>query len=219
MLTVCALTVRHWGVHDYRETWGAMRDFTESRTPQTPDEIWFLEHTPVFTLGRAGKWEHLVSPGSIPVVHVDRGGQVTYHGPGQLIVYLMLDLRRRAIGVRQLVNAIEQSVIDLLADVSIAATRQEGAPGIYVDGKKIGALGLRLRNRCSYHGLALNVNMDLRPFRRINPCGYPDLEVTQLADLGAQWDIEEVKRRLLPHLLSAFGENMEGVKNTGRTLQ
>ena len=196
-----------------------MREFTESRTRQTPDEIWCLEHTPVFTLGRAGKWEHLLSPGSIPVVQVDRGGQVTYHGPGQLIMYLMLDLRRRGMGVRQLVNAIEQSMIDLLADLNLAGVRKEGAPGVYVDGRKIGALGLRLRNRCSYHGLALNVNMDLSPFQRINPCGYPDLEVTQLADLGIQWDMDEVKRRLLPHLFSAFGESAEGTKQTERTLQ
>ena len=196
-----------------------MQDFTESRTPETPDEIWFLEHTPVFTLGRAGNWEHLVSPGTIPVVHVDRGGQVTYHGPGQLIVYLMLDLRRRSMGVRQLVNAIEQSVIGFLADVNIVGTRKEGAPGIYVDGKKIGALGLRLRNRCSYHGFALNVDMDLAPFRRINPCGYPELEVTQLADLGAQFDIDQVKRCLLPHLCTTLGESVEGVTQTEGILQ
>lgn len=170
------------GLQDYRATWEAMRSFTASRTLETPDALWLLEHPPVFTLGQAGRREHLLDPGSIPIVHTDRGGQVTYHGPGQLIAYVLLDLRRAGIGVKALVHRLEQAVIDLLETYGIPGERRPGAPGVYVAGAKIAALGLRVRNGCCYHGLALNVAMDLTPFGRINPCGYPGLAVTQLAE-------------------------------------
>ena len=173
------------GLQDYAATLEAMRAFTDSRTIDTRDELWLLEHPPVFTLGQAGRREHLLDPGGIPVIQTDRGGQVTYHGPGQLIAYLLLDLRRAGLGVKRLVNLLEQTVIDLLATHGIDATRREDAPGVYVRDAKIASLGLRIRNGCSYHGLALNVAMDLEPFRRINPCGYAGLAVTQLSDLAA----------------------------------
>ncbi|MEJ2478944.1 MAG: lipoyl(octanoyl) transferase LipB, partial [Acidihalobacter sp.] len=164
------------GRRSYAPVWQAMQDFTDARKPDTPDEFWMLEHPPVFTLGQAGRSEHLLAPGSIPVVHIDRGGQVTYHGPGQLVVYTLLDLRRRRLGVRALVEALEQGVVDMLADYGVAAQPRRDAPGVYVDGRKIAALGLRVRRGCSYHGLALNVDMDLEPFQRINPCGYRGME-------------------------------------------
>lgn len=159
-----------------------MRAFTDAREADTPDELWLLEHPPVFTLGQAGRPEHLLAPGTIPVVQTDRGGQVTYHGPGQLVAYLLLDLRRAGIGIKRLVERLEQSVIDLLAEHGVAAERRADAPGVYVAGAKIASLGLRVRNGCSYHGLALNVDMDLEPFGRINPCGYAGLAVTRLVD-------------------------------------
>jgi lipoyl(octanoyl) transferase len=168
---------------DYVPVWDAMRAFTASRTPETPDELWLLTHLPVFTQGQAGKPEHLLHTGDIPVVQIDRGGQVTYHGPGQLVVYLLLDVRRTGLGVRELVERIEQSVIDLLAGLGIDAEAQRKAPGVYVNGAKIAALGLRIRHGCSYHGLSFNIDMDLRPFGRINPCGYQGMQVTQLRDL------------------------------------
>jgi lipoyl(octanoyl) transferase len=171
------------GLQDYRTTWEAMRAFTDQRGPDTADELWLLQHPPIFTLGQAGRREHLLDPGDIPVVQVDRGGQVTYHGPGQLIAYLLFDLRRGGLGVKRLVNLLEQSVIDLLATQGIAAESRADAPGVYVAGAKIAALGLRIRGGCSYHGLALNVAMDLGPFGRINPCGYAGLRVTQVRDL------------------------------------
>jgi lipoyl(octanoyl) transferase len=177
-----------------------MQDFTDRRTADTPDELWLLEHPPVFTLGRNGRDEHLLDPGDIPVIRVDRGGQVTYHGPGQLVVYALLDLRRRQLGVQSLVNCLEQAVIDLLAAHDIPAHRREKAPGVYVEGRKIAALGLRVRRGCSFHGLSLNVNMDLAPFTRINPCGYRDLEVTQLADLGLATTVDAIGGPLLAHL-------------------
>ncbi|WP_343032173.1 lipoyl(octanoyl) transferase LipB [Allochromatium palmeri] len=170
------------GLQDYTATWAAMRTFTDAREASTPDELWLLEHPPVFTLGQAGRPEHLLAPGTIPVIQTDRGGQVTYHGPGQLIAYLLLDLRRAGIGVKRLVERLEQSVIDLLAEQGVEAERRADAPGVYVAGAKIASLGLRVRNGCSYHGLALNVDMDLEPFSRINPCGYAGLAVTQLVD-------------------------------------
>lgn len=178
------------GLQDYRSTWEAMRGFNEARTAHTEDELWLLEHTPVFTLGQAGRPEHILDAGSIPVVHSDRGGQVTYHGPGQLVAYLLLDMRRRGLGVKRLVNLLERSIIELLARQGIEANARPDAPGVYVMGAKIASLGLRVRGGCCYHGLALNVAMDLRPFRRINPCGYPGLRVTQLSDLipGATLD-------------------------------
>jgi lipoyl(octanoyl) transferase len=177
---------------DYAQTWAEMRAFTDARTHASDDELWLLQHPPVFTLGQAGRPEHILAPGAIPVVQTDRGGQVTYHGPGQLIAYLLLDLRRAGLGVKGLVHLLEQAVIDLLAEVGIEAQARPDAPGVYVAGAKIASLGLRVRRGCSYHGLALNVDMDLGPFSRINPCGYPGLAVTQLADLGGPRDLELV---------------------------
>ena len=176
--------VRQRGRCAYQETWQQMQDFTTARDASTPDELWILEHDPVFTLGQAGRPEHLLNPGTIPVIHCDRGGQVTYHGPGQLVVYVLFDLRRARLGVRELVQRLEQAVIAMLATQGIAGSTRAGAPGVYVAEAKIAALGLRVRRGCSYHGLALNVAMDLAPFACINPCGYPGLQVTQLADLG-----------------------------------
>jgi lipoyl(octanoyl) transferase len=178
------LQVRVWGVQDYVPVWQQMQAFTQNRGENTPDEIWVVQHSPVFTLGRNGKMEHVLAPGAIPVIPIDRGGQVTYHGPGQLVVYLLLDIRRKALGVRELVMQIEQSVIDLLAHYGIAAAGDRDAPGVYVQGCKIAALGLRVAKGCTYHGLSLNVDMDLEPFQRINPCGYAGLQVTQCKDLG-----------------------------------
>ena len=184
----------------YEPVWRDMQAFTAERDANTADELWLLEHPPVFTLGRNGKREHVHDTGNIPVIEVDRGGQVTYHGPGQLIVYVMLDLNRRGMGVQSLVRLLEQAVIDLLAAYDIAAELREKAPGVYVDGRKIAALGLRVRKGCSFHGLALNVDMDLEPFSRINPCGYQGLEVTQLSDLVDRPDFGDVETRLLAHL-------------------
>jgi lipoyl(octanoyl) transferase len=169
-----------------------MQTFTYSRSTDTPDELWFLQHAPVFTLGRNGKQEHLHDTGDIPVIKVDRGGQVTYHGPGQLVAYILLDLTRRQLGVQSLVGILEQAVIDLLAEHGLAATRRDKAPGVYVDGSKIAALGLRVRRGCCFHGLSLNVDMDLTPFSMINPCGYPGLQVTQLADLGVTASLDAI---------------------------
>ena len=171
-----------WPELDYVPVWEAMRSFTAARTEQTQDECWLLSHKSVFTQGQAGKAEHLLLPGNIPVVQIDRGGQVTYHGPGQLIAYLMVDVRRSAIGVRELVEQLELSVIDVLASYEVQAQSQRKAPGVYVNGAKIAALGLRIRQGCTYHGLSFNIDMDLAPFARINPCGYAGLEVTQLRD-------------------------------------
>lgn len=168
---------------EYVPVWEAMRRFTEERNSTTPDEIWLLSHLPVFTQGQAGSPEHLLDPGNIPVVQIDRGGQVTYHGPGQLMVYLLIDVRRAGTGVRELVECIEQSIIAVLAESGIAAQSQRKAPGVYVNGAKIAALGLRIRRGCSYHGLSFNIDMDLSPFGRINPCGYKGMQVTQLKDL------------------------------------
>lgn len=178
------LVLRRLGQVDYDPTWHAMQRFTAERDSRTPDELWLLEHAPVYTLGQAGKAEHLLHDNGISVVRIDRGGQITYHGPGQLVAYLLIDLPRRRLKVGELVFGMEQAVIDLLAGYGIVGLRRSGAPGVYVDGAKIAALGLRVRRGCSYHGLALNVAMDLSPFEAINPCGYRGLRVTQLADLG-----------------------------------
>jgi lipoyl(octanoyl) transferase len=194
------LTVRKLGLADYDATWREMRAFTDARIAHTPDELWLLQHPPVFTLGRNGKAEHVHHTGDIPVLHVDRGGQVTYHGPGQLIAYLMLDLKRRRLGIQSLVRLLEQSVIDLLADHAVRAARRDKAPGVYVDGRKIAALGLRVRRGCCYHGLSLNVSVDLAPFAMINPCGHPGLEVTRLADLGIDVPLETVAARYQWHV-------------------
>jgi len=194
-----ALTIRHFGLMDYAPAWQEMQDFTESRNANTPDELWFLEHPPVFTLGRNGKQEHLHNTGDIPVINVDRGGQVTYHGPGQLIVYPLLNIKRRQLGVQSLVKILEQSVIDLLADYSLIAQRREKAPGVYIDNRKLAALGLRIRKGCSFHGLSLNVDMDLSPFSMIDPCGYSGLEVTQLKNLGINASMETISTQFLTH--------------------
>lgn len=177
------LRVRHLGRADYLQTWRAMREFTESRADDTADEVWVLEHPAVYTLGLNGRAAHVPEPGAIPVVHCDRGGQITYHGPGQLVLYTLVDLRRRRLGIRQFVDRLEQAVVDLLAGYGIHGERRAGAPGVYVDGAKIAALGLRVRRGATYHGLSLNVDMDLAPFRRIDPCGFAGLRVTQLRDL------------------------------------
>ena len=193
------------GLQDYQETWEGMRRFTDARDPDTQDELWLLEHPPVFTLGQAGRREHLRDPGEIPVIQVDRGGQITYHGPGQLVAYLLLDLRRAGLGVKRLVQILEQAVLELLARRGISAELRPGAPGVYVAGAKIAALGLRVRQGCSYHGLSLNVSMDLEPFRRIDPCGYAGLEVVRLADLcpgteldAIAWELASILKALLP---------------------
>jgi lipoyl(octanoyl) transferase len=182
-----------------------MRDFTDERGPSTVDEIWLLEHPPVYTLGQAGRREHLLAPGNIPVVQSDRGGQVTYHGPGQAVVYTLLDLRRLGIGVRTAVERLEGAVIDLLAEHGVPGARLAGAPGVYVDGAKVAALGLRVRRACAYHGVALNVDVDLEPFARIDPCGYAGLPVTRLADLGIALDVRTAAAGVARHLAGALG--------------
>ena len=197
--------VRELGLVDYRSAWQAMQQFTNTRGPDSQDEIWLLQHPPVFTQGQAGKAEHLLFPGDIPVVQVDRGGQVTYHGPGQLVGYLLLDVRRLGIGVRELVSRIERSLIELLAGYGVEALAKPDAPGVYVDGAKIASLGLRIRNGRSFHGLALNVDMDLEPFRRINPCGYAGLPMTQLRDLIGPVDFTQVTARLRSQLIAQLG--------------
>ena len=199
--------IKHLGIVDYIPTWRAMEEFTLARGPGTPDEIWFLEHPPVFTLGLAGKMEHVLAPGDIPVVHIDRGGQVTYHGPGQLVVYPLLDLKRQKLGVRELVEGLENAVIDTLALYGIEARGRRDAPGVYVGEKKICSIGIRVRRGCTYHGIAFNVHGDLEPFNRINPCGYRGLEMTQVSALGGPADAARVARDLLPALLRRLGYN------------
>ena len=193
------LTVRHPGLTDYESAWQDMQAFTDNRSANTPDELWFLEHSPVFTLGRNGKPEHLHDTADIPVIKVDRGGQVTYHGPGQLMAYSLLDINRRQLGVQSLVRILEQTVINLLSDYSIDARRREKAPGVYVDDRKIAALGLRVRKGCCFHGLSLNIDMNLTPFSMIDPCGFHGLEVTQLRDLGIDASIRTVSSQFQEH--------------------
>ena len=189
----------------YEPIWRAMQAFTDARTPETSDELWVVEHQPVFTLGQAGKWEHVLMPGDIPVVPVDRGGQVTYHGPGQIVAYPLVDLRRLGVGVREFVQRIEQAIIDTLAEWNIVAVRKDGAPGVYVAGSKVAALGLRVRRGCTFHGLAFNVAMDLEPFHRINPCGFQGLQVTQVLDLGGPSRLADVETVLVAELARQFG--------------
>lgn len=193
------LVLRELGLAEYQPTLDAMRTFTDSRDADTPDELWLLQHPRVFTQGQAGKAEHVLAPGDIPVIQVDRGGQVTYHGPGQWVIYLLVDLRRSQLGVRDLVTLIERSIVQLLAEYDIDSRPRPDAPGVYVEGDKIAALGLRVRRGCSYHGLSLNVDMDLEPFQRINPCGYQGLQVTSMARLlpDQALDINQVGQRLL----------------------
>ncbi len=199
------LRIKRLGVRDYAPVWRDMQAYTAGRDRDSEDQLWLLQHWPVFTLGMNGKAEHVLAPGDIPVIAIDRGGQVTYHGPGQLVAYVQFDLRRLNIGVRQLVEILEQSVIDWLAECGVSAHARRDAPGVYVDGAKIAALGLRVRRGCSYHGLSFNVDMDLEPFSRINPCGYEGLRVTQLRDLGISRSVDEVARDWLPNLVSRLG--------------
>ena len=195
------ITIRQLGNVPYNSTWRRMQAFTEQRGANTADELWLVEHPPIFTLGRAAKEEHLLNPGDTPVVRIDRGGQVTYHGPGQLVLYTLIDLQRRGLGVRALVDLLEQSVIRLLQELGIDAVARRDAPGVYVDGAKIAAVGLRIRKGRSLHGLSLNLEMDLEPFSRINPCGYQGLAVTQLSDLIEMPDYRTVQDLLVGHLL------------------
>ena len=202
------IAVRQLGRVDYEPTWQAMIDFTATRNETTIDELWVCEHPPVYTLGQAGKPEHLLADNGIPLVKIDRGGQITYHGPGQVVIYLLLDLNRRGLKVRELVSRMEQAIIDLLTEHGIAATRLDGAPGVYVPQSgnatypaKIAALGLRIRRGCSYHGLSLNVAMELAPFSAINPCGYAGMPVTQLRDLGAELTPAQAAAALTRHLI------------------
>ena len=195
------LIIRELGLQTYEPVWRAMQHFTDTRTAETPDEIWFTQHEPVFTLGINTAPEHLLAPGDIPVIQIDRGGQVTYHGPGQLMIYPLIDLRRAGLGVRDLVTALEQSVVDLAAEFGVEAASRCDAPGVYVGEVKLASVGLRIRRGSSFHGMALNVDVDLEPFSRINPCGFQGLELTDLARLGAEKDLEKVRDRFLPHLL------------------
>lgn len=193
---------------DYEAIWAKMRRFTDARDPDTDDELWLLEHAQVFTLGQAGLPEHLLDPGAIPVVQCDRGGQVTYHGPGQLVAYLLFDLKRARVGVKQLVHLLEQAVVDLLADHQIVAQPRPDAPGVYVDQAKIASVGLRVRQGCSYHGVALNINLDPGPFARINPCGYPGLAITRTRDLGLSLSVEAAGQQLAVHLSRLLGKRL-----------
>lgn len=208
-LTLPPCRVRQLGRQPYAPVWRAMQAFTDARDEATPDELWVVEHDPVFTLGQAGKPEHVLAPGDIPVLQVDRGGQVTYHGPGQLVVYPLLDLRRLHIGVRDYVCRIEQAIIDTLDEWNILGERREGAPGVYVGGAKVAALGIRVRRGCTFHGLSFNVAMDLEPFHRINPCGYQGLQVTAVLDLGGPSGMQAVTPVLLAQLARQFGLTLQ----------
>jgi lipoyl(octanoyl) transferase len=203
-MSATSIIVRRLGIREYQPTWQAMRDFTDGRETDTASELWIVEHPPVFTQGQAGKAEHLLQTGDIPVVQTDRGGQVTYHGPGQLVIYLLLSLREAGIGIRGLVTVMEQAIIDLLGARGIDAEARADAPGVYVGGRKIASLGLRVRRGCTYHGLALNVDNDLAPFQRINPCGYAGLEVTSIRKLGLDDSLtalgDELAQRLIDSL-------------------
>lgn len=205
--------LRWLGRVEYEPTWRAMQSFAETRDASTLDEIWLLEHPPVFTLGMNAAPEHLLAPGDIPVVQIDRGGQVTFHGPGQLVVYPLLDVRRAGLGVRQLVTALENAIIDLLASWNIEAVARREAPGVYVNGRKVASIGLRIKRGSSYHGLAFNVAMDLEPFQRINPCGYRGLEVIDLRSLGVNASVQEVADALSPRLLASLRLTQDVVPN------
>lgn len=199
------MKTRFRGRQDYVPLWREMQQFTDERDASTPDEIWFCEHPPVFTLGLNASKEHLLAPGDIPVVQIDRGGQVTFHGPGQLMVYPLIDIRRANIGVRKLVTALEQSVVDLAAEYDVEAAARADAPGVYVGGNKLASVGLRIRRGSSFHGMALNVDVELEPFTRINPCGYAELEMTDLHRLGIDLLLEQTADKLLPHFLRHLG--------------
>jgi len=195
------MIVRSLGRQDYEPLWRKMQRFTDERGAGTPDEIWYTEHPPVFTLGMNASRDHLIAPGDIPVVQVDRGGQVTYHGPGQLMIYPLIDLKRAKLGVRDLVTALEQCVVDFVAEFGVNAAARKDAPGVYVDGKKIASVGLRVRRGASFHGMALNIDVDLEPFSRINPCGFSDLELTDLRSLGIDASSDAIQARVHEHLL------------------
>lgn len=201
-----SIIIKNLGLQDYTTVWQAMQDFTLQRQADTPDELWIVEHPPVYTLGLNGKREHLLNTGDIPVIHTDRGGQVTYHGPGQVIIYSLLDIKRRNINIRQLVSLLEQTMIDTLADYGIVGFAKADAPGVYVKGKKIGSIGIRIKNACSYHGLSFNNDMDLTPFDFINPCGYKDLKVTQLADLGIHINTTELAFFMSQAIITALNQ-------------
>lgn len=200
-----SLLIRHLGFKDYEPVWKQMQSMTSARDSHSTDEIWLVQHPPVYTIGLNGKREHLIRNNDIPVIAVDRGGQVTYHGPGQAVAYLLCDIERLRLGVSDFVMRLEQSIVDLLETYHISGHRLAGAPGVYVKNKKIAAMGLRIKHGCSYHGLSLNVDMDLSPFNDINPCGYPNMQVTQLKDLGINEEIEAVNQRLIKQLQSNLG--------------
>ena len=206
------LIVRQLGRQAYEPLWRRMQAFTDERDAATTDELWFTEHPPVFTLGVNAAEEHILAPGDIPVVQIDRGGQVTYHGPGQLMVYPLIDLRRRKLGVRDLVTALEESVVDLLADSDVEARAKKDAPGVYVGDVKVASVGLRIRRGCSFHGMALNVDVDLEPFSRINPCGFANLELTDLRRLGAGDDLDMASERLLVHFAARIGASTGDIR-------
>ncbi len=205
MTTPIPLHIRHLGLCDYTQTWEAMREYTDTRDENSPDEIWLLQHPPVFTQGQNGKAEHILDAGDIPIIQVDRGGQVTYHGPGQWVAYVLIDLKRRKIGIRQLVTAIEQAIIATLADWGVKAHNRSDAPGVYVDGAKIASLGLRVRKSRSYHGLAFNIDMDMEPFSRINPCGLLGIRMVQLRDFVDSIQLDSVAEKLIMHLEQQLG--------------
>jgi lipoyl(octanoyl) transferase len=199
-----SLFLRRLGIAEYEPVWRAMQALTDSRNESSADELWLVQHPPVFTQGLAGKAEHVLAPGNIPVIQVDRGGQVTYHGPGQIVAYPLVDIRRKGIGVREFVNRIEQAIIEVLAHYGVKGERKAGAPGIYANGEKVASLGLRVRRGCTFHGLAFNVDMDLEPFQRINPCGFEGLQVTQLSAL-APADFQEAEDLLVKNLVQQLG--------------
>lgn len=209
-----SLLVRYLGESVYEDTQKAMMDITDERDASTRDELWFLEHPPIYTLGLAGKSEHILHPGNIPVFKSDRGGQVTYHGPGQLVGYLLIDLKRQKLSIKGLVDQIEQSLIDMLDEFGLNAKRKKGAPGVYISGKKIAALGVRVRRGCSYHGLSLNVDMDTSPYKGINPCGYPGLEVTQLSEFKLMMTVRQAAEKLQPYLIKNLGFDPSSVSIT-----
>ena len=204
-MSLTPLKVRELGLRPYRETWAAMRAFTDRRGPDTPDEIWLLEHPPVYTQGLAGKPEHVLHPGEIPVIQTDRGGQVTYHGPGQLVAYPLLDLQRLGVGIRNLVSMLESVMTDVLADFGIEGQRREGAPGIFVDDAKIASIGMKVRRGCTFHGIAFNLGNSLEPFERINPCGFAGQPMTRLEDLAVGADVQRVGIQLAGRLAEALG--------------
>ena len=209
-----SVIIRHLGLVPYLPTYQAMQEFTDNRKADTPDELWLLQHPPVYTLGQAGKSEHLLNTNNIPIHFIDRGGQVTYHGPGQLVIYILINIKRRNWGVKKLIHALEQAIIDFLASQKITANRRDNAPGVYVQERKIASLGLRIRRGCTYHGLSFNISMDLTPFQGINPCGYTGLEVTQVCDFGISQNFEEITNNFLSYLLYTLEFNHEYSKTT-----